>query len=254
MQCFEIIQVHRFSHKMISPFADNPLIREFNEIKDYFRSYETDDSINRVTDFRNFARLIEDAGYRVAFDFVGSVNFGLAEKASDVDFVLYIECENGYRGDCDAGMCHTRRQVESLLVTSLMKGQLRIPYQIQVVDCINLFHLADELDRADPESPVLFRFAFYRSICRNVNGRLMRQLQVKLMRNKELLTALQGQLDHVFGSFNRSSQHHLSFEKYRSRLQEVGADIPESMLDKIRMHLKAGAHIADREINSRPEE
>lgn len=228
---------------MVRPFENNPLIREFNEIKDYFRTYETDDSVNRVRDFRNFARTLEDAGYKVAFDFVGSVNFGLVQEASDVDFVMYIECENNYHGECESAQCHTKKQIESLLIISLMKGELRIPYQIQVVDCINLFHLEEELKRGDPESPVLFRFAFYRSICRNVNARLLRPYQIQLMRNAPLVEKMQHQLDLIFGSFNRSSTHHLSFEKYRSRIQESGADIPSSMLDKIRMHLQAGAKI-----------
>jgi hypothetical protein len=71
------------------PFENHPLIKEFNEIKRYFRKHETPISKKRIGDFYRFSKIINQLGYEVAFDFVGSLNFGITEPYSDVD-LFYI--------------------------------------------------------------------------------------------------------------------------------------------------------------------
>ncbi|MCB1165925.1 MAG: hypothetical protein KDK37_09870 [Leptospiraceae bacterium] len=225
---------------MINPFSFHPVIEDYNIIKRYFREYETAHSKSRMRDFRRFARLIADAGYVVAFDFVGSVNFGQADTNSDVDFVLYLACENNYKGECDKTHCQTRYQIENLLMRTLIHEYSTLPYEIQVVDCLNLHLLDQELDRGDPMSPALFRFAFYRSICRCVNARVLKPYQERLMQNPQLVEGLTSELNAVFDGLNRWSPHSLSFSKYRSRLTDLGVRIPDSMLQKIRSHLDFG--------------
>jgi hypothetical protein len=222
---------------MRPPFADHPLIQQFNEIKRYFRTYETEVSRHRIRDFRCFARVLLQAGYDVAFDFVGSVNFGVAESESDVDFVLYIRCENDYKGDCDPKKCHTLPQVENLILHTLMKEYVKEPYNTQVIDCINLSQLEIELKKPVLENSVAFRFAFYRSICRGVNLRVLRPFHQALLRNEALIKAMQPELDSVFQGLTRSMPHHLSFEKYRVRLGSSGVHIPVSLMKKIQDHL-----------------
>ncbi len=234
---------------MKPPFADHPLIKQFNEIKRYFRLYETGASRERMRDFRRFARMLFQAGYDVAFDFVGSVNFGVAELASDVDFVLYIRCENGYTGDCDPQNCHTLPQIENLILKTLMTEYVKKPYNTQVVDCINLAQLELELQKPVPESSVAFRFAFYRSICRGVNLRVLRPFHRMLLENQSLIDAMQPELDTVFQGLTRSLPHQLSFEKYRVRLGSTGVHIPLSLMEKIQNHL----NYRDRNYSDAPE-
>lgn len=222
------------------------MIEDYNLIKRYFRNYETSHSKSRVRDFRKFARMIHEAGYVVAFDFVGSVNFGQADSNSDVDFVLYLACENDYTGECDENHCRTRFQIENLLIRTLIREYVVRPYEIQVVDCLNLKLLDAELERGDPMSPALFRFAFYRSICRCVNARVLKPYLNRLMANPRLVEGLRSELAAVFDGLNRWSPHSISFSKYRSRLQDLGVRIPDSMLEKIRSHLAFGKdHMAD---------
>ncbi|MBI39737.1 MAG: hypothetical protein CMF59_09060 [Leptospiraceae bacterium] len=216
------------------------MIEDYNLIKRYFREYETSHSKNRMQDFRKFARMIQDAGYQVAFDFVGSVNFGQADTNSDVDFVLYLACEKSYRGECDETHCRTRHQIENLLIRTLIREYVVRPYEIQVVDCLNLNLLDAELERGDAMSPALFRFAFYRSICRCVNARVLKPYLNRLMANPPLVEGLRSELAAVFDGLNRWSPHSISFSKYKSRLEDLGVRIPDSMLEKIRSHLAFG--------------
>tara|TARA_Y100001937_G_scaffold90686_1_gene122767 strand:+ start:72804 stop:73502 length:699 start_codon:yes stop_codon:yes gene_type:complete len=230
----------------VNPFAQHPVIEDYNLIKRYFREYETSHSKNRMRDFRKFARMIQEAGYQVAFDFVGSVNFGQADTNSDVDFVLYLACEKNYAGECDDVHCRTRHQIENLLIRTLIREYVVRPYEIQVVDCMNLNLLHAELERGDPMSPALFRFAFYRSICRAVNARVLKPYQNRLMSNPALVNGLRSELGAVFDGLNRWSPHSISFSKYKSRLEDLGVRIPDSMLEKIRSHLAFGKdHMAD---------
>lgn len=234
---------------MKPPFAEHALIKQFNEIKRYFRTYETGVSRDRLRDFRRFARMLLHAGYDVAFDFVGSVNFGVAESASDVDFVLYIRCENGYTGDCDPKNCHTLPHIKNLILKRLMTEYVKEPYNTQVIDCINLGQLEIELQKPVPESSVAFRFAFYRSICRGVNLRVLRPYHRALLQNQALINAMQPELDNVFRGLTRSLPHQLSFEKYRVRLGSSGVHIPVSLMEKIRNHL----HYRDQQQTEKPD-
>lgn len=222
---------------MKPPFNDYPLIKEFNEIKHYFRNYETKVSKSRIHDFHRFARLLQQAGYDVAFDFVGSVNFGVAESGSDVDFVLYVRCEDSHQGDCDDHKCHTAFQIRNLILQTLMQEYVKEPYKTQVVDCINLNYLEKELQNPSQDSSVLFRFAFYRSICRGVNLRVLRPFHQALLQNQPLIAEMKSELDNVFQVLTRSMPHQLSFEKYRQRLGSSGIQIPLSLMHKIHAHL-----------------
>ena len=72
-------------------FINHPLIKEFNGLKLFFRKHETNVSKERIQDFRNFAEMINSSGDQVAFDLLGSVNFGQAEKYSDADVIMYLD-------------------------------------------------------------------------------------------------------------------------------------------------------------------
>jgi len=223
---------------MIPPFADHPLVSEFNDLKKYFRRHETQASRKRILQFRAFSRVIAEAGLPVGFDVMGSVNFGLAMESSDVDLVLYITCEDGYDGECPSPKCRTQQHVENLLIHTWIRGISEAPYPVQIVDCINLNLLRRDLERGDPESPVLLRFAFYRSVCRGVNARLLRPFQDTLVANQELVRKMQPYLWTLFDELLKSSKHNYSLHKYQERLHQLGIRIPGSMMERIRGHLE----------------
>ncbi|MBL8019338.1 MAG: hypothetical protein JNM27_06715 [Leptospirales bacterium] len=231
---------------MIPPFADHPLVSEFNDLKKYFRQHETVASRNRIHQFRTFARVIAEAGLPVGFDVMGSVNFGVATETSDVDLVLYIICEDGYDGECPSPKCRTQQHVENLLIHTWIRGMSESPYPVQVVDCINLNLLERDLKRGDPESPVLLRFAFYRSVCRGVNARLLRPYHSALLDNPDLVERMKPYLWSLFDELVKSSKHNYSIQKYQERLTQLGVRIPPSMMSTIRVHLdQSRKHLSD---------
>ncbi|MBI3396680.1 MAG: hypothetical protein HY042_12650 [Spirochaetia bacterium] len=222
---------------MIPPFAEHALIKQFNELKKYFRKHETMESRFRVKNFRHFAKIMNAAGLPIAFDFLGSVNFGQAAPGSDVDVVLYLRCEDCNVNECQPDTCRTRAYVEHLLLRTLVREYSPNPYEVQVVDCVNLVQLDKDLAAGAGDSPVLLKFAFYRSICRSVNARLLRPYQMQLMENPRIIETLQPSLWILFDGLIKSSRHTWSLRKYQDRLRDFGVRIPASIITRIRSHL-----------------
>lgn len=223
---------------MIPPFADHPLIREFNEIKRYFRRHETSESRSRLRQFRNYVRDIKASGGDVAFDFVGSQNFGQATSTSDADVIIYLRCAD----PCEAGCpnsCVGHAAIHRRLIETLRRENKHSPggtYDVQVIDTINLTDLEQALEQGEFDSHTILRFAFYRSICRAVNKALLRPYQTRLMENQALLEHMRPQLRELFDGLCSSSKHHLSFNKYQERLVQMGIQIPGIMRAIIRRH------------------
>lgn len=220
------------------PFEDHLLIKQYNEIKRYFRKYETHVSLKRIGDFHRFSKILNQLGYEAAFDFVGSINFGLTEHYSDVDFILYFNCKEHHNCDCNINDCNILKELEYLILENLMKNYIKEPYKTQIVDYINLHRLDLELNKTtNLDYDLIFRFAFYRSICRGVNLKILKYYHDKLLKRKEVLEKLYYYIDDVFKKLNETSTHNISFEKYRVRLNENGIKIPISVLDKIQNYL-----------------
>ncbi len=221
---------------MIPPFADHPLIREFNEIKRYFRSHETAESRSRLLQFRRYTRRISEAGFDMAFDFVGSINFGQAISGSDVDIVIYLRCP-ATCGDSCPGICDSHQSAHEGLLSALRsENEDTSSYDVQVIDTINLTDLEQALAEGDAESHMLLRFAFYRSICRPVNVKILRPYQNQLVENRLLIEGMRPRLRELFDGLCATSKHHLSFNKYQERLAQMGIQIPGIMRAIIRRH------------------
>ncbi len=219
------------------PFRNHPLIQQYNEIKRYFRKFETKISQSRIKSFYHFSRMIQKLDYDVAFDFVGSLNFGVTDKHSDVDLIIYLDCKKHINEDCEAVFCNYLQEIKFLLETQLLKEFSRDFYEIQIVDCINLVKLDYELEKENPDIDLIFRFAFYRSICRGVNLKILKPYHQKLLKRKDLLKKSSIYIEEIFKKFNENTKHILSFEKYRIRLTENGIKIPYSVIEKIKNHM-----------------
>jgi hypothetical protein len=218
---------------MIPPFADHPAVREYNSLKKYFRQHETRESRSRIHEFRGYVRLISAAGLTVAFDFVGSLNFGQAVLSSDVDCVIYFRCPDHGAENCGPD-CRMRAGIGDFLTGTLAPRLSHHPYNIEIIDFLNLDQLDREIKRGAADSETLLTFAFYRSIGRSVNARLLREYQARLLANRNLVDSLQPQLWSIFDELGRSSHHNMSFKKYQERVTESGGEISPGVRDSIR--------------------
>lgn len=221
----------------IPKFRNHPIIKEFNGLKKFFRSHETHTSKKRVYDFNKFSQLINTEEQEVAFDILGSVNFGQAKENSDTDLVIYLNCPDHNIDECDHENCALVDKFRNMLHENL-KNEYGESYSIEIVDCINLYQLDHDLKNRNINSMALIRFGFYRSICRGINRRVLRKYEMRLSNDDELCQLIESSLADCFLGFIHSSQHSYSFKKYVDRLEEDGFKVPPSMADKINSYLR----------------
>lgn len=221
----------------IKKFQNHPIIKEFNGLKKFFRAHETKVSRNRIGDFKNFVEMIEATGDSIAFDVMGSVNFGQAMEHSDTDVVVYLNCDPGRIGDCDNENCTKLKLYKNLLINTLVYEYSTNSYPVQFVDCINLNQLDYDIKIRNRDSLALIKFGFYRSICRGINRKLLRQYEERLAKDPELCDHIEKSLADCFMGLIHSSQHSYSFKKYIERVEDEGFKVPETMATKINTYL-----------------
>ena len=213
---------------MKNPFPENEVFKKFLGLKDDFRRFSTPESMER---FKAFAR--------IAFDLLGSVNFGIADAESDTDIVIYLESE--HEEEASYKNSPKLRFYETLLLTSLMHEVSDTKFRIQVVDCINLRRLKKKIDEKEYDDDIIARFVFYRTICRGINKNVIRSYENQIMNDKELFTHIEAKLTEALIEFTRTSGHHQSFRKYIDRLRDKNVHIPVSMIEKIMEYLIVSA-------------
>jgi uncharacterized protein len=206
-------------------------IRDFKRVRDFFRRYETEESRKRIEGLRQVYRELKGRGEDVAFDVLGSVNFGMSEPGSDVDLVVYRRCPCG---EAFPDSCPMPRAL-SACFQGLGKS-----YKIDVTDCVNLNKVEDSIRDGDADCPALQRFVLYRSICSPINLRLIRETENLLLEKPGLRKKVEYLLKDYLHLLVLSHSHIMSFKKYESRLQAQGARIPVGIEDKLRAYLGFG--------------
>ncbi len=219
-------------------FKNHPIIKEFNGLKKFFRSRETPISRRRIDDFKRFVEIIRSSGDEVAFDMMGSVNFGQALEHSDTDVVIYMNCDTGRIGDCDPENCSRLNIYKNLLINSLVYEYTSHSYPIQVVDCINLNQLDYDIKIRNFDSMALIKFGFYRSVCRGVNRKLLHSYENRLQSDEELCKTIENSIADCFIGLINTNSHSYSFKKYIERMEDSGSKIPQPIVDKINSYLK----------------
>lgn len=220
---------------MRNPFPENETFKKFLGIKDYFRNFTTEENMLRTRELARAARMIQQTGAKISFDLLGSANFGMAVEASDVDIVMYIECDHEEEARYDN--TPMLRIYESLFFATILKEISHNPFKLEIVDFINLKRLDRAIREPGFDDDILARFVFYRTICRGVNKLPIRKYEQAISGNKELFKRIENHLTEALKEFTRSSSHRLSFQKYVSRLKEQDIKIPGSMLEKIKEYL-----------------
>lgn len=223
---------------MRNPFPDNPVFKRFLGLKDYFKKYQTAASFSRAKEIARVARIVATTGDTIAFDILGSVNFGMAEDHSDIDLVMYIDVpELRDEEELSYENCPRLRFYQTLVLQTLVHEVSKDRYSIQVVDYINLSALERAIDKEDFQSEILARFIFYRTICRGVNKRVLHPIEKKIHEKPQLFHEIEEQLTEALIEFTRTSSHEKSFKKYIDRLQKKDIHIPDSIMDKVLEYL-----------------
>ncbi|MDH5719913.1 MAG: nucleotidyltransferase domain-containing protein [Spirochaetia bacterium] len=221
---------------MTNPFPDNPVFQHFLGLKYYFRQYINRESFRRTKEISKVARIIQSSGDSIAFDLLGSVNFGIADKKSDVDLVMYLDC--GHEEEADYSNCSKLRFYEYLLINTLLHEIFGKTFDIEVVDFLNLRKLNKAIEEEDFEDDIISRFVFYRTICRGVNKKILRPYERAVMKNELLFNKIEDRLTDILVELTKTSGHALSFQKYLDRMKNEDIKIPVSMIGKIKEYLE----------------
>lgn len=200
-------------------------LQAYNQIKLFLRRFETAESEHRVEDLREYIQLTRKQGTEIAFDILGSLNFGQSVAQSDVDAVLYIEddpANNRYNPGFWTG-----------LADQVSGGR----YLIEFTDIIDLWRVREAIAREDADDEDLQRFVIYRTIGRPINVRLLRTYDELLNDNDSLRRTIQRLLRDDLRVLAGTFRHVKSFDKYLERLREQGTRIPISLQRRIHRYL-----------------
>ena len=212
-----------------------PEIQLYNEIKQFYRAFQTEATDERLQKLELIAAEIEEKVQGdIAMDVMGSTNMGLCETTSDIDFVVYVRCDEGFTEDINS--CAQYKDAEKI-INSVLKPS----YAFQIMDTIDLNVVEKAIRERDYESEVAMRFVAYRAICRPINYRLIAPVEDLLNQDMDYRKELEGSIRSYFRIFINTSQHTRSFKKYESRIREIGIKLPEAIRMKIKAYFQQDA-------------
>lgn len=221
---------------MDQDYLPSPEIRFYNRLKNFFRQFE-----NRLTSRRMvLLRSVIDHFYRqgkyLAFDILGSMNFGISQQASDVDIVLYYH-------DYSLQPASEERTSQQLIRSihkhfERLRGKFDYAPDVQVVDYINLKRIEMSIFHENPACVQLQSFLLYRTIGRAVHYRLLREKEDMLVTKPDLMMYLEESMRDTFRELLTNPTSRYSFTKYRERFQEQGLDIPVDIQEMFQFYLQ----------------
>jgi Icc-related predicted phosphoesterase len=213
-------------------YSHIPEIQLYNEIKEFYRMFQTHETEERLDVLEQVALLMEEKlRDDIAMDVVGSVNVGMSEQNSDIDLILYLRCDSGCAGDI--AQCERYRQAEAMI-----REILGSRFKAEILDCIDLNRVEKSIREKNYECEVTQRFVSYRSLCRPIHYRVIAPVEDLLNADMAYRKELEGSIRSYFKIFVTTSEHVRSFRKYEARLSAVGIKLPESIRGKIRRYLQ----------------
>jgi len=232
---YEALKSRRNYDTTVEKYSHIPEIELFNEIKKFFRAFQTPESEDRVDVLEEAAQLLDGKirGH-IAMDVMGSVNMGVSQTGSDIDFVLYLRCGSDCRGEMDKCPCLKKAEA---MIRDVLKGK----FEFQIMDCINLNQVEKSITEKNYECETTQRFVAYRSMCRPVNYRAIAPIEDLLNQDILFRKELEGSVQSYIKIFSSTSPHMRSFKKYESRLNDIGVKLPESIRRKIKQHLNGNS-------------
>ena len=217
------------------------LIDKYLALKDKYRNYDTKHALKLMQAFRYAVRHLAEKGYTVAFEMLGSINFGIVDPHSDADCILYHYCEiHESQGECPPN-CSNLSWVKKEAVESVRRSFQNPRFSLEILDTINLRYLEDSLKRADfsDENEAIFRFFFYRSIGRPVNRPLVRLYFNQLLAHTEIVQKYKERASLMLAEYLHTTSHRYSFNKYNERILNRGLVVPEELTSELSGYLKA---------------
>jgi uncharacterized protein len=229
-------KVKRYDLK-IAKESHIPEITLYNEIKHFYRSFQTLETEEMLHSLADVTDLLEDKLHaNIAMDVMGSVNFGISMSGSDIDMVLYLRCEDNHpcHGKCAGGseVC-TYLQNADKMIGEILKGK----YAYHILDYVNLNRVEDGIQEKNYENDSLMRFVFYRAICRPVNYRVIAPTEDMLNKDMAFRKEVEGSLHAFFKIIAATSRHIGSFMKYEQRLSSLGIKLPNWIQEKVKLYL-----------------
>ncbi len=167
----------------------------------------------------------------IAMDVMGSTNMGLCENTSDIDFVVYVRCADGFTDEITS--CSQFKEAERVIESILTPG-----YGFHILDAVDLNVVEKAIRERDYENESAMRFVAYRAICRPINYRFIAPVEDLLNQDMDYRKELEGSIRSYFRIFINTSQHTRSFKKYESRIREIGIKLPESIRQKIKAYFQ----------------
>ena len=213
-------------------YSHIPEIQLYKEIREFYRTFQTRETEDRIDKLEEVARSLEDkVEGDIAFDIMGSVNMGVSLPGSDIDFVIYLRC---WALKCTQvfGECSHFENIKAM-ITDILGEQ----YKFQVLDCLNLTEIEQNIRERNYESEMLQRFVAYRSVCRPIRYRVIAPTEDMLNEDMIFRKEIEGSIQSYFKIFTSTSSHIRSLRNYEARLNAVGIKLPESMKIKITKYL-----------------
>ena len=216
----------------VEKYSHIPEFELYNDIKNFYRSFQTKETSERLEQLEEMTFLLEQKFQQdVAMDVMGSVNMGLSQYGSDIDFVLYGRCLH----DCGEDFTSCPRYRE---LSGLIHDALGDEYEFDIMDCINLNRVEKAIRERNYESNTLQLFVAYRAICKPVNYRLIVPVEEMLNHDTGFRHEVEGSIRSYLQLIVHTSQHTRSFEKYEKRLRNLGIKLPDSIRHKVQTYLQ----------------
>ncbi len=209
-----------------------PEVQLYNEIKQFYRMFQTEETEDRLSKLEEVSHRIEEGVHGdIAMDVMGSTNMGICEDTSDIDFVIYVRCDPGHQEGISSCTQYTSAKniIESILAPH---------YAFHIMDAIDLNVVEESIRQKNYECEMTMRFVAYRAVCRPINYRFIAPVEDLLNQDMEYRTELEGSIRSYFRIFINTSEHTRSFKKYESRIREIGINLPETIRTKIREYFQ----------------
>jgi Icc-related predicted phosphoesterase len=206
-------------------------IRQLQKIKALLLGYETPETQELVDELRDICRKIREKGMDVAFDLLGSLNFGMAQSHSDMDVVVYMrgrDCVLDHEDTCGVP------PPLAAVFNALKEREL----QVEVCDSLDLDRIERAIEEEDREDGQLKRFVFYRAVCRPVNVRSIKRVENRFLEKERFRNEMERGLSHHIEILISSVRHIESFKKYETRLRERGIPLSAEVKEAIRNYLR----------------
>ena len=214
------------------------LIQIYQGLKHKYRNYDTRDALKRMQAFRKAIQALDERGFSVGLEILGSINFGIVEKQSDVDLILFHYCRIHKEQDECMPICSNLSFEREIIAHTLCSHLHTEKIHIETLDCINLHHVANYIAKKDKEHyPTVLRFLFYGTIGRPVHFSLVSKFYDILTEDSEIMKEFYEWGSEILSAYLQTSDHRLSFHKYNERILNLGLDLPEGLKKELEEYL-----------------